>query len=515
MKEETLILTSAPEQQGIRSESILDFLNEIEREHIELNALLIMRHNTLVFEGYWEPFRRDLPHRLFSAGKAVIGIAVLFAIQDGHFSLDSRLVELLRDKCPDDLSDKWNRLTVYDMLTMHSGHKDDTFQPMLLSDDRIAAFFQQPLVYEPGTHFLYNNGIPDVLAYLVLRYTGLDVLAYFLSRLQQPLDLDTITAAPGPLGIEMPTMCTSARTLLKLTMFLKQKGRWNGVQLLDETLAAMATAYLVPSLQEPENDFIAHDTRFGYGFQIWRNSVGGFRIDGGRGQFGICLPEQDMIIAVMANEQDQNIIPCMVWKHLTNRLFARPIISDGAAARLLEEKAQRLSWALQNSAEPEYTSFSSTYLLKQPLAGISRLSVRYDGRLHLSGDRSEEICCGVPGSGEWVGCGKLFDFQELHEPKAVRAGLPPAMSIHAPVPGCDAKKIVCSCACGPDCVEIAFRSEGWLGGYVVTLPIKGTEPVTLDTAYSYNIARRSRHLMKDAVYEKIIADQVRVGFSEA
>ena len=163
--------TSAPEAQGIPSSAILSFLDEVEREQIELNAFILMRNNCIVSEGYWAPFRSGVPHRLFSAGKAVVAIAVLFAIQEGYFRLDTPMTALLAEEMPESRSEKWERLTVQHMLTMCTGHSVDTFAAMLQAEDRIRCFLRQELTYEPGTHFLYNNGVPDVLGYLIQKYT--------------------------------------------------------------------------------------------------------------------------------------------------------------------------------------------------------------------------------------------------------------------------------------------------------------------------------------------------------
>mgnify|MGYP004615757457 CR=1 FL=1 len=44
--------TGTPESQGIPSSSILSFIEECEKERIGIDALIVMRHEKIVVEGY-------------------------------------------------------------------------------------------------------------------------------------------------------------------------------------------------------------------------------------------------------------------------------------------------------------------------------------------------------------------------------------------------------------------------------------------------------------------------------
>lgn len=493
---------TTPEEQGIPSGCILQFLREIRHEHIELNALLILRNNHLVAEGFWAPFEKGLPHRLFSAGKTIVALAVLFCIQEGVFHLNDTIADLLADEMPEEADPRWNRVTLYHMLTMCTGQKDDPFAAMLQSEDRVQAFFSQPLVYEPGSHFLYNNGVPDILGHLVQKFTTKNVYEYLRPRLFEPLEMDGMEAGQGPFGIEMPTMCASAHSLLKLTMFLAQKGSWDRIQRLDAQLVDLATRPLVPSLQDRDDELIAEDTRYGYGFQIWRNSVGGFRVDGGRGQFGICLPDHNLIVVIMANEQDQNIIPQLVWRHITCRLSHRPLPENHLACETLRQTLGRLTLAFKDSADVP-APFSCRLTFDRPLLECSGVDIVWKERLHLTLYRGSVpifLDCGIPGCAQWSSVPVGFVFPEIRDFSSC--------SIHRAVPGGDPSRVLCSCRFkNSRCIEVQFRSNGWLGGYFLTLSADVQMSfVTMDTAYSYNVFHRSRALVKDSLLRKVSPD---------
>src|SRR5690606_5978649 len=129
------------------------------------------------------------------------------------------------------------KLNVYHLMTMQTGHATDTFGPMLEPGvDRARVFFEQQLVYEPGTHFLYNNGVPDMLGMLLYKLTGKSVFEYLTPRLFEPLGIKGMTVDKnGPLD-ELPTMAFRSRDFFKLTLFYADGGMWEGRRLLAEHL---------------------------------------------------------------------------------------------------------------------------------------------------------------------------------------------------------------------------------------------------------------------------------------
>lgn len=54
----------------------------------------------------------------------------------------------------------------------------------------------------------------------------------------------------------------------------------------------------------------------GYGYQIWRNTPGGFRADGARGQYIMVFPEKNAVIAVTADESRLEDEIEGIWNHL-------------------------------------------------------------------------------------------------------------------------------------------------------------------------------------------------------
>lgn len=496
---------STPEQQGVPSSALLGFIEELEREHIEIHSLILMRNRHIVAEGYWAPFNDNLPHRLFSAGKAVVSTAILFAIQEGRLGLEDKVIDLLPESVPANPSERLQRLTVYHLLTMQTGHAQDTFGPMLEPGvDRAKVFFEQELVYEPGTHFLYNNGVPDILGIILYKLTGESVYEYLTPRLFEPLGMEGMKVSKnGPLD-ELPTMAFKSRDFFKLTLFYADGGKWAGKQLLEESLVRDAGAFLVPSLQRPAPPHVAYDTQFGYGYQIWRNSVGGFRLDGGRGQFGIVIPEMNLVAVINANESDQGIIPVLFWKHVTSQLYARPIEPVPevlAQQRTLQEKLQSLTWLPATGTSASERDYSGSYLFDEPFCGCRRiqLTFRKDGQAFtLTTDRHGKEIRAELEAGIWSPCLAPFEVPELVEVKRVRLDT---------VTGMDPEQAVGAFTWVNDhTLELHFRSNGWMGAHIFRMTFQQSSVVvSYENGTSYNMKFRTDITSPDLRNQLIVA----------
>jgi CubicO group peptidase (beta-lactamase class C family) len=476
--------TSSPEQQGVSSSAILSFIEEIEKQHIEVHGLIIMRHGHIITEGYWSPFSAEKSHRLFSAGKALMSTAILFAIQEGFLKLDDLLVDLLPNKVPVKPSEKLCRITLYHLLTMTTGHKDDPFGAMRQSEDRAKCFYEQEIVYEPGTHFMYNNGVPDMLSFILYEVTGQNVMDYLKPRLFEPTEMTGMRAEMNGIYTELPTMSSTTWDLMKLALIYANSGKWQGKQLLDPKLIAQAGSYLVPSLQDPVPPMVAYDTKFGYGYQIWRNSVGGFRIDGGRGQFGIVIPEMDLVAAINSNETDQGIIPVLFWEKITNKLYAVPLDEDNEDYLKLCNKLKKLTIAPKYTSRPNI-SYQGSYAFDCSFLGCNVFNIgNAADSITITTNGEEENKLTIGSKGRWTQGRCPFEFDETKVVEGINLNK---------VTGYNPKQILSTGGwLSENTFQIMFRSDGWMGGNILTLKFEEDRAkVTYEGGNSYNLCLRS------------------------
>ena len=141
--------TSAPEEQGIPSASVIHFLEEIKKNDLEVDSLQVVRNGKLCVNMIAKPYHENSFHRIYSAAKGIVATAILFAVQEERLSLDSKVIDLLPAVwIPEDLDERWTRLTVYHLLTMTTGHDRDTMFEMWKRDCWIRTFFEVKPAYD-------------------------------------------------------------------------------------------------------------------------------------------------------------------------------------------------------------------------------------------------------------------------------------------------------------------------------------------------------------------------------
>ena len=305
-------LFTSPENVGIPSQAISNFLQALKQKGYCLHAFMLMRNGQLCFSTAAAPYTLDTPHRVFSTGKSILVLSVYFAIQEGYLHFEDRVAPFFKDILGEDPS--FDTMSVRDLLTMRSGQVDDAF-PAILTDldaDLIRLFFQTPLVEAPGQTFRYNNTIPHIVYALVERATGIPFEQYQNAHLCKPLDAP-IYAPTNTSGQYNPVvMSMSANTLLKFAQFYLQEGTWGGQSLL-------GAEYIREAIElQTITNLVGNGAEYGY--QIWRNAFGGYRMDGGWGQYAIILPQENLAAVILSDMPDSSFALEAFEKQLLTQL---------------------------------------------------------------------------------------------------------------------------------------------------------------------------------------------------
>ena len=86
----------SPESAGIPSGCLLHFLDRLQKKQVPMHSFLLMRHDTLIAEGYYAPYQKDTLHRMFSISKSFTSIAIGLLEAEGKLSLDDPIVSFSR-----------------------------------------------------------------------------------------------------------------------------------------------------------------------------------------------------------------------------------------------------------------------------------------------------------------------------------------------------------------------------------------------------------------------------------
>jgi CubicO group peptidase (beta-lactamase class C family) len=413
---------STPEEQGIPSSAVLHFVEAVEKKHLELHSFLLLRHGKNVAEGWWQPYRPEIPHMLFSLSKSFTSSAVGFAVAEGRISVEDTVISFFPDSQPEQVSDNLAAMRIKHLLTMSTGHAVDSTGALWQEPEGnwIKAFLAHPVENAPGKPFVYNSGATYMLSAIVQKVTGSTVLEYLRPRLYEPLGIENPTWETCPRGISAGGWGLSIRTedIARFGQLYLQKGMWEGKQLLSREWIEQATRAQVPNGDNPESDW-----NQGYGYQFWRCRHNVYRGDGAFGQYCIVMPDQDAVLAITSGVGDMQAVLNLVWNYLLANMRPAPVRRNPAACEKLAEKLSCLALpALEKYGAPTSPVAGQVsgkrYLFKKNKSGVkaARLDFEADGgHLTLWSESGEDHV--ALGSTEWKqGKTSLFQMRAAQNP---------------------------------------------------------------------------------------------------
>jgi CubicO group peptidase (beta-lactamase class C family) len=282
-----------PEQAGISSAVVQKLFRSLSEQTdiLGVHGVMLLRHGKVFAEGYWAPYRADLPHMLYSMSKSITSTAVGFAVEEGLLSLDEKLGDIFTD-LPAAQNKAMRQVTVWNLLTMSTGSRLNELGSML-DGDWVRVFLESNPKFEPGTTFEYNSMNSYMLAAIVCRRAGMPLVDYLKPRLFDPLGITRYTWETCPKNIEKGGwgLSLTLEDAAKIGQLYLQRGNWEGKQLLSEAWIQEATR---AQIETPNGE-----SKNGYGYQMWI-SPHGYQFNGVFGQYVVVLPEYDAVAAIFS-----------------------------------------------------------------------------------------------------------------------------------------------------------------------------------------------------------------------
>ena len=375
---------STPEETGIPSECIVHMIKRLQRRQIPMHSLLLMRHDKLVFEGYYAPCTADSLHRMFSISKSFTSIAIGLLVDEGKLSLGDPIVQYFPEKLPDkDSVHPWiAQMTIRDMLMMRSCHASTTYK-LDLKSDWVGSFFTTPPTHAPGTLFHYDTSAAHTLCALVEKLTGSNMLDYLKEKLHVLGFSEESYMIKDPFGVSMggSGLVALASDLMKFGYFIAHRGLVCKEQLISPSYIDLAVSPLTANCVTAPLPSEAQ----GYGLQFWRNEQNGFTCYGMGGQLIIFLPYCDLICVTTADTQSiqggnqqiydalyEELLPCLQDSALPRDQEARRQLHDTQASLTIKP--------LESAAMPEIISKinNKTFLVQTETSDFQNFSVHFN-----------------------------------------------------------------------------------------------------------------------------------------
>ncbi len=275
----------------VSASSIQSFVRRL--QGVDMHGFELRENGQIRAEGYYAPFEKGQPHRMYSISKSMVSLAIGLLVKDGKLRPDDLIVSHFPDKLPSQPDGRLMRLRIRDMLRMATCYRKTTYREGL-DADWASTFFTATPTHEPGTVFHYDTSCSQVLGALTERLTGQTLLDFLNERVFLPIGADDPKrwlcdpsgVAQGGTGLIM-----SLRDLGKVAQLVMDGGR--GLLPQDYLIQATSKQIETPFQGNPEE-------KYGYGWQFWRTRDG-WAMYGMGGQLAIAHPQSGLLLCTIAD----------------------------------------------------------------------------------------------------------------------------------------------------------------------------------------------------------------------
>ncbi len=290
-------------------------------------VIVVKDGKTLLRKGYgladtsgMKPMDPGMVLRLGSITKQFTAVAILMLAEEGKLSLTDDLTRFFPD-----YPTRGKTITIEHLLTHTSGIASYTSRPdyplTMGSDVTVAqmidSFKNDPLDFEPGSAYRYNNSGYFLLGAIIEKVSGMPYAKFLEQRIFVPLGMkdtayegfersSTAYAAghtPGPKGFERaaPLSMTQPYAAGSLVSTVDDLARWDAAITQGRLLkpASWQRAFTSYTLADGK------PTGYGYGWQIGQLQGAPTVAHGGGingfSTYALRLPEQKVFVAVLSN----------------------------------------------------------------------------------------------------------------------------------------------------------------------------------------------------------------------
>lgn len=312
-----------PEKVGISSKNVLNFYKKLNRLNLSTHSVVMARGDEVFSEAYYAPFNKDFKHRMYSATKSFISIAIGFCEQDGLLSLDDKIVKFFPDYENENFDEKLLNAKIEDLLKMQSSKYPGANWFLAKPDDRIAVYFSKKSEKNPGTFFYYDSSGSYILGVIVEKLTGKPFIEYLKDKVLKEIGFSEdayCLKCPGGYSWGDSGLMATTFDLLLTCRFVLNKGTFNGKRYLNEEYLSKATD--VSGVCNNQFGFKTHGG-LGYGYQFWGMALGCFVMQGMGGQIGFMDPKHNLVVAINSDNQGNTIAYDQIYDAIYNEIVLK------------------------------------------------------------------------------------------------------------------------------------------------------------------------------------------------
>lgn len=293
---------TTPESCGVSSKHIIEFIEALCMcpENQETHSFVLIRHGKLLCEGYFAPYNKDTEHMLYSVSKSFTSTAIGFLVEDGKVNIEDFIYKYFPELINEHINKENLKIKIKDLLSMSFGQQGAAVHEVLKRDDlpdvMLYDFFYRTKNIKCGEKFRYDAFGTYMLAAIVRKLTGMNVVEYLMPKLFEPLDIPMPFYVKDSIGnnIGYTGMRLKALDLAKVGLVYLNNGKWNGTQIVPENWIKLATQKHIST----EECGTGKDWQEGYCYQLWKGRYNTTRLCGAHGQMCVIMPDYDAIFVV-------------------------------------------------------------------------------------------------------------------------------------------------------------------------------------------------------------------------
>lgn len=282
-----------------------DSLNNL-LEKLQTVGLLMIDHDSIVMEKYWDGYSDSSLSGSFSMAKSITSLLIGAAIREGKIQ---SVQQAVGDFLPEFKEGERAKVKIVDLLTMSSGTDwDESYANPLTATaeiyygtDAYKTATNVKMVEAPGTLHSYKSGDTQLLGLILQKATGKTLSAYAAEKLWQPLGAqrEALWTIDHEGGYEKAYCCfnSNTRDFARIGKLMLDSGKINGVPVIDSNYFMQSiTACGIKDLKGETCDY--------YGYQWWIDPEHKdiFYARGILGQYIIVIPSKKRVIVRLAHK---------------------------------------------------------------------------------------------------------------------------------------------------------------------------------------------------------------------
>lgn len=370
--------TSTPEEQGFDSVKLAEGLQNLQKNKILIDSLLIIRNGYVILDAYFYPYDNPIPHKLASVTKSFTTTLIGIAIDQGKIQLDQSMVSFFPNLTISNLDDLKKSITVRHLVSNMNGLKsgcligdEPTLDTMRSTPNWVQAALDRKVVWEPGTHFCYDSPGMHLLSAILQEATGMTELDYAKQFLFKPLGIRDVYWESDPQGYThgWGDLYLKPPDAAKLGYLWLNQGVWDDQQIVPA--AWVADSVTVHSSGGMDD--------YGYGWWVSEDS---YYASGRGGQNVKVYPAYNAIVVTTASGIDYDQINPLLEAAFIDPNKSLP--ANPAGVKRLETTLTALAqaphpWQVGPLPETAKEISGKTYIFEPNIIEVASIRLKFQG----------------------------------------------------------------------------------------------------------------------------------------